>query len=135
MLKQMILTLCLLFSSSPSRPINIYRLESIFLVNRRSDSSQSVADERELSLGEERGRKEWMWRYRMTVNSSELHLLCIIEMMSHSARYSMGQSSPKSPALYQLKHTHTDKHIYKYMLTLRVSHHASVLCLQFSEAY
>lgn len=78
--------------------VNIYKLD--IFVNETTDSSQFVADERELYLIRECRRKGWMERYYMNLNSSELHLLCTIEM-SHCALYSTGQSSLKSPAHIQ----------------------------------
>lgn len=63
----------------------------------RTDLSQSALDEQELYLSRECGRKGWMERYYMNLNSSVLHLSCTIEMMTHSSWYSMGQSGPKSP--------------------------------------
>lgn len=64
-----------------------------------------------------------MERYYMNLNSSELHLLCIIEMMSHSTWYSMGQSNPKSTTSY------TQTHGLRHILIHAPFHHASALCL------
>lgn len=62
--------------------LNIYKLD--IFVNKTTDLSQLVADEQELYLIRECRRTGWMERYYMNLNSSELHLLCTIEM-SHSA--------------------------------------------------
>lgn len=73
--------------------MKLYKLWSDFQQTQRLTwVSKWQMNGRYISFESVGGRIEW---YYMSLTSSELHLLCTTEMMSHLARYCTGHSSPQ----------------------------------------
>lgn len=107
-------------NASLSSPFNVFLFSPLLsykfmgtwkhiFVNRRTDLSHWVADEQKMDLIAECGWNGWIEWYYRNLNSSKLHLLHTIELMSHLAWYNLGQKSPEFPTLYPHTLKRSDK--------------------------